>query len=59
MSAIDVKSPAGLNCFFMSFKNVNALEDNEEKNIFGGHFGFLAAIFFFGRGQDNFSKNKK
>ena len=57
MSALDVKSPAGINCFFMSFKNVNALEDNEEKKT------FLVAIldfwgpFFFGGGrQDNFSK---
>ena len=46
MSALDVKSPAGINCFFMSFKNVNALEDNEKKkHFFGG-----------GGGQDNFSK---
>ena len=51
MSTLVVKSPAGINCFFMSFKNVNALEDNEEKKTFlVAILDFLAAIFFFGRG---------
>ena len=45
MSPLDVKSPAGINCFCMLFKNVYAIEDIEEKKhfwrpswIFGGHF---------------------
>ena len=57
MSALDVKSPAGINCFFMSFKNFNALEDNEKKNISGGHFGFLAAIFLGWGGRIIFLKD--
>ena len=43
MSTVHVKSPAGINCFFMLFKNVNALEDNEEKKT------FLVAILDFWR----------
>ena len=55
MSTLHVKSPAGINCFFMLFKNVNALEDNEEKNHFWRPFWIFGGHFFWG-GQDNFSK---
>ena len=56
MSAQDVKSPAGINCFCMLFKNVYALEDNEEKKHFWWPFWIFGGHFFLGGGQDNFSK---
>ena len=56
MSTLHVKSPAGINCFFMLFKNVNALEDNEEKKHFWRPFWIFGGHFFLGGGRIIFSK---
>ena len=60
MSTSDVKLPDGINCFFTVFKNVYALEDNEERKILAAILDFWRPFFFFGGGgQDHFKKKKQ
>ena len=47
MSTSDVKSPDGINCFFTVFKNVYALEDNEERKILAAILDFWRPFLFF------------